>query len=52
MQKGLPTSFALGKMWKLVANERWIIYAGFTSLLLAAVCALPLANPPVATLVD
>ena len=35
--KDVSVIFALQRMWKLVANDRWTIYGGFTSLLVAAV---------------
>lgn len=31
---------ALGKMWDLVARDRWVIFAAFSALILAAVCCV------------
>lgn len=33
--------YALGKMWNLVARDRWVIFAAFSALIIAAV-----SNPP------
>uniref|UniRef100_A0A1D1ZBF8 ABC transporter B family member 26, chloroplastic n=1 Tax=Anthurium amnicola TaxID=1678845 RepID=A0A1D1ZBF8_9ARAE len=43
-QKDLSVLFALGRMWQLVAADRWIIYAGFATLLLAALSDISLPH--------
>ncbi|XP_058093738.1 ABC transporter B family member 26, chloroplastic isoform X1 [Magnolia sinica] len=36
--------FALHRMWQLVANDRWVIFAGFISLILAALSEISIPH--------
>lgn len=36
--------YALGKMWNLVAKDRWVIFAAFSALIIAAVSEISIPH--------